>query len=119
MKVKLLLLNRLWDKIEQTNFNENSKIHIPFKMIWNMVKIILFVDSKLLDGFTIWPCINGTLLLDYTKNSSLVCTFNITEDEFSMYYGEYALGYKHTVSSGEFSLETIEQHIKDFKTEYE
>jgi hypothetical protein len=36
-----------------------------------------------------------------------------------MYYGEYALGYKHTVSSGEFSLETIEQHIKDFKTKYE
>jgi hypothetical protein len=36
-----------------------------------------------------------------------------------MYYGEYALGYKHTVSSGEFSLEIIEQHIKDFKTEYE
>lgn len=119
MRVKWFLLNRLWDKITQTNFNERSQIHIPFKVIQNMIKIILFVDSKLLDGFTIWPCINGTLLLDYTKNSSLVCTFNITEDEFSMYYGEYALGYKYTVDSGKFSLETIEQHIKDFKTEYE
>lgn len=119
MCVKWFLLNSLWDKITQTNFNERSQIHIPFKVIQNMIKIILFVDSKLLDGFTIWPCIKGTLLLDYTKNSSLVCTFNITEDEFYMYYGEYALGYKHTVSSGEFSLEIIEQHIKDFKTEYE
>lgn len=119
MKVKLLLLNKLWDKIYQTNFNENSKIHIPFKMIWNMVKIILFVDSKLLDGFTIWPSLNGTLLLDYTKDSNLVCTFNISEDKFSMYYGELALRYKDTVSSGEFSVKTIKQHIKDFKNEYE
>jgi hypothetical protein len=119
MVVKLLLLNRLWDKIEQTNFNENSKIHIPFKMIWNMIKIILFVDSKLLEGFTIWPSINGTLLLDYTKSSNLVCIFNISEDKFSMSYGKYALTDKYTVDSGEFSVKTIKQHIKDFKTEYE
>ena len=119
MKVKLFLLKRLWDKISQTNYNERSQIHIPFKTIQNMIKIILYVNGSLLDGFTIWPSINGTLLLDYIKNSSLVCTFNITEDEFSMYYGEYALTDKYTVSSGKFSLETIEQHIKDFKTEYE
>ena len=84
-----------------------------------MIKIILYVDSKLLDGFTIWPSINGTLLLDYIKNSSLVCTFNITEDDFSMYYGKYALTDKYIVDSGKISLETIEQHLKDFKTEYE
>lgn len=88
-----------------------------------MVKIILFVDSNLLDGFTIWPSLNGSLLLDYTKNSKLVCTFNILEDKFSMYYGEYALEYSHIkshkVDFREFSLETIEQHIKDFKTKYE
>lgn len=123
MRVKWFLLNRLWDKIEQTNFNENSKIHIPFKMIWNMVKIILFVDSKLLDGFTIWPSLNGTLLLDYTKNSKYVCTFNISEDKFSMYYWDYALGFSHirshAVDLAEFSVKIIEQHIKDFKTEYE
>lgn len=53
MKVKLFLLKRLWDKITQTNFNERSHIHISFKMIQNMIKIILYVDSKLLDGFTI------------------------------------------------------------------
>ena len=119
MRVKLFLLKRLWDKISQTNFNERSHIHISFKMIQNMIKIILYVDSKLLDGFTICPSINGTLLLDYIKNSSLVCTFNITEDEFSMYYGEYALTDKYTVDSGEFSVKTIKQHIKDFKTKYE
>lgn len=118
MKVKLLLLNRLWDKIEQTNFNERSQIHIPFKMIWNMVKIILFVDSSLLDGFTIWPSLNGTLLLDYTKNSSLVCTFNISGDKFSVYYGEY-WSCANTIDSREFSIKTIKQHIKDFKIEYE
>ena len=123
MKVKLLLLNRLWDKISQTNFNERSQIHIPFKMIWNMVKIILYVDSKLLDGFTIWPSLNGTLLLDYTKNSKYVCTFNISEDKFSVYYWDYALEHSHirsqAVDFADFSLETIEQHIKDFKTKYE
>lgn len=119
MKVKLFLLKRLWDKISQTNYNERSQIHIPFKIIQNMIKIILYVDGSLLDGFTIWPSLNGTLLLDYTKSSNLVCIFNITEDKFSMYYGEYALAYAHTVDSGDFSLETIEQHIKDFKTEYE
>ena len=119
MRIKLFLLKRLWDKITQTNFNERSQIYIPFKVIQNMIKIILYVDSKLLDGFTIWPSINGTLLLDYIKNSSLVCTFNITDDEFSMYYGKYALTDKYTVSSGKISLETIEQHLKDFKTEYE
>jgi hypothetical protein len=119
MRVKIFLLKRLWDKISQTNFNERSHIHISFKMIQNMIKIILYVDSKLLDGFTIWPSINGTLLLDYIKNSSLVCTFNITEEEFSMYYGKYALTDKYIVDSGEFSLETIEQHLKNFKTEYE
>lgn len=119
MKAKLFLLNRLWDKISQTNFNERSQIHIPFKVIQNMIKIILFVDSSLLDGFTIWTSLSGTLLLDYTKSSNLVCTFNISEDEFSMYYGEYALTDKSTVSSGKFSLETFEQHIKDFKSKYE
>ena len=123
MKVKLFLLKRLWDKISQTNYNERSQIHIPFKIIQNMIKIILFVDSSLLDGFTIWPSLNGTLLLDYTKNSKLVCTFNISEDKFSMYYGDYALGYlhirSHAVDFAEFSLETIEQHIKDFKIKYE
>lgn len=119
MRIKLFLLKRLWDKITQTNFNERSQIYIPFKVIQNMIKIILYVDSKLLDGFTIWTSINGTLLLDYIKNSSLVCTFNITDDEFSMYYGKYALTDKYTVSSGKISLETIEQHIKDFKNEYE
>ena len=119
MRVKLFLLKRLWDKISQTNFNERSHIHISFKMIQNMIKIILYVDSKLLDGFTICPSINGTLLLDYIKSSNLVCIFNISEHEFSMYYGKYVLTDKYTVDSGEFSLETIEQHIKDFKTEYE
>ena len=119
MRVKLFLLNCLWDKIEQTNFNERSQIHISFKNIWDMIKIILFVDGKLLDGFTIWTALNGTLLLDYTKNSSLVCTFNISGDKFSMYYGKYVLLYKNTVDSGEFSVKTIKQHIKDFKTEYE
>ena len=72
MRVKWFLLKRLWDKISQTNFNERSHIHISFKMIQNMIKIILYVDSKLLDGFTICPSINGTLLLDYIKNISLV-----------------------------------------------
>ena len=123
MRVKLFLLNRLWGKISQTNFNERSQIHIPFKVIQNMIKIILYVDGSLLDGFTIWPSLNGTLLLDYTKNSKFVCTFNITEDEFSMYYWDYALEHSHIrsykVDFGEFSLETIEQHIKDFKTKYE
>lgn len=124
MRIKLFLLKRLWDKISQTNFNKRSHIHFSFKMIQNMIKIILYVDSKLLDGFTIWPSINGTFLLDYTKNSNLFCMFNISEHEFSMCYGKYALAYKDTVEnmiefSGELSLETIEQHIKDFKTEYE
>lgn len=123
MRIKLFLLKRLWDKITQTNFNERSQIHIPFKVIQNMIKIILYVDSKLLDGFTIWPCINGTLLLDYTKNSKYVCTFNISEDKFSVYYWDYALEYSHirsqAVDFADFSLETIEQHIKDFKTKYE
>lgn len=119
MRVKWFLLKRLWDKISQTNFNERSHIHISFKMIQNMIKIILYVDSKLLDGFTIWPSINGTLLLDYTKSSNLVCIFNISEDKFSMSYGKYALTDKYTVDSREFSVKTIKQHIKDFKTEYE
>lgn len=119
MLVKLFLLNRLWDKISQTNFNERSQMHLPFKNIWNMIKIILFVDSSLLDGFTIWASLNGTLLLDYTKSNNLVCTFNISEDKFSVYYGEYALAYAYKADSGKFSLKTIEQHIKDFKTEYE
>lgn len=119
MRVKWFLLNRLWDKISQTNFNERSQIHIPFKVIQNMIKVILYVDSKLLDGFTIWPSLNGTLLLDYTKNSNLVCIFNISEHEFSMYYGKYVLTDKYTADGGEFSVKTIKQHIKDFKTEYE
>lgn len=119
MKVKIFLLNRLWDKISQTNFNERSQIHIPFKTIWNLVKIILFVDSSLLDGFTIWTSLSDTLFLDYTKKDNLICLFNISEDKFSMSYGEVAFRSKDTVSSGEFSVKTIKQHIKDFKTEYE
>ena len=118
MCAKLFLFNRLLDKIHQTNFNERSQIHIPFKNIWNMVKIILFIDDSLLDGFTIWPSLNGTILLDYTKNSNLVCTFNISEDKFSVYYGEY-WSCANTIDSREFSVKTIKQHIKDFKTEYE
>lgn len=123
MKVKLFLLKRLWEKISQTNYNERSHIHIPFKVIQNMIKIILYVDGSLLDGFTIWPALNGTLLLDYTKNSKYVCIFNISEDKFSVYYWDYALEYSHirsqSVDFADFSLETIEQHIKDFKTKYE
>lgn len=119
MKVKLFLLNRLWDKISQTNFNERSQMHIPFKTIWNMVKIILFVDSSLLDGFTIWTSLNDTLFLDYEKNNNLICLFNISTDKFSMSYGKIALRYKDIVSSGKFSVKTIKQHIKNFKTEYE
>ena len=79
----------------------------------------MFVDSSLLDGFTIWTSISDTLFLDYEKNNNLICLFNISKDKFSMSYGKIAFRYKDKVSSGDFSVKTIKQHIKDFKTEYE
>ena len=115
MKVKSKLIKRLFRVIQQTNFNSKSEIYIPFKTWFNVLKIILFVDSKLLEGFYIWPTINNTLLFDHNSLSYAICSFDIHKDEFSMCLRK-SNGVNILVDKEKFSIKTIEKYIDEFKS---
>ena len=114
MKVKSKLIKRLFRVIQQTNFNSKSEIYIPFKTWFNVLKIILYIDSKLLDDFCIFPTINNTLLIDYNTTSYTICSFDIHKDEFSM-CSRKSNGVNILVDKEKLSIEAIEKYLDEFK----
>lgn len=114
MKVKLNLVKRLFQVIQQTNFNSKSEIYIPFKTSFNVLKIILYIDSKLLEDFCIWPTMNNTLLIDYNTVSYAICCFDIRKNEFSMCLRK-SNGVNILVDKEKFSIEAVEKYLDEFK----
>lgn len=115
MKIKLKLLRNIFKKFYQTNLNVNSSINIPFKTWFNVLKIILFIDSKLLENFYIWTTINNTLLFDHNILSYAICSFDIHKDEFSLCLRK-SNGSVILVDNEKFSIKTIEKYIDEFKS---
>ena len=114
MKIKLKLLQNIFQKFCQTNLNANSRMSIPFKTWFNVLKIILFIDSKLLEDFCIFPTINNTLLIDYNTTSYAICSFDIHKDEFSM-CSRKSNGVNILVDKEKFSIEAIEKYLDEFE----
>jgi hypothetical protein len=114
MKIKFKLLQNIFQKFCQTNLNANSRMSIPFKTWFNVLKIILCIDSKLLEDFYIWPATNNTLLFDYNTASYAICCFDIHKDEFSMCLRK-SNGVNILVDNEKFSIEAIEKYLDEFK----
>ena len=120
MIIKLKLLKRLFDRIRLTNFNPISRIHIPHKTIWNMVKVILCVDNKLLLGFNIFETSYNTLTLEYyDKNNNMICVFDVDEKIFSVAFRNDGLNgwYTDLIDDEIFSVKEIKKQLKKFKNE--
>jgi hypothetical protein len=114
MKIKFKLLQNIFQKFCQTNLNANSSMNIPFKTWFNVLKIILYIDSKLLEDFCIWPATNNTLLFDYNTTSYSICIFDIHKDEFSMCLRK-SNGVNILVDKEKFSIKIIKEYLKEFK----
>ena len=78
------------------------------------MKIILFIDSKLLENFYIWTTINNTLLFDHNILSYAICSFDIHKDEFSLCLRK-SNGVNILVDNEKFSIEAIEKYLDEFK----
>lgn len=114
MKIKIKLLQNIFQKFCQTNLNDNNNMYIPFKTWFNVLKIILCIDSKLLEDFLIWPATNNTLFIDYNTTSYDICIFDIHKDEFSLCLRK-SNGVNILVDKEKFSIETIEKYLDEFK----
>ena len=114
MKIKLNLIKRLFRVIQQTNFNSNSEIYIPFKTYINILQIILCIDSELLEDFHIWSSTNNTILFDYYTTSYPICCFDIHKDKFSLCLRK-SNGLNILVDKENFSIKIIREYLKEFK----
>lgn len=120
MITKLKLLKRLFNRLRLTNFNPISRIHIPYKTIWNMFKLILCVDNKLLIGFKLFETSYNTLTLEYyDKSNNMICVLDIDENTFSIDFRNDGLNgwYTDWFHDEIFSVKEIKKQLKKFKNE--
>lgn len=113
MKIKFKKIKELYKIFKQTNLNEDSEICLKCKCIFNAILIILFVDSKHLQHFYIWPTFNGTIIFDYMNpnNRQLIFIFDVASKYFSLSHRDELNNINNMFDKQIFSIKNIKNLI--------